>query len=179
MKKIPHRLKQAVAQVVHLPLMGSLMKLGIRLVVPKQRVGAGVVVINDQGCVLLLHHVFHPATPWDIPGGWLNRNEDPAAGALRELWEETGITAELGPVVRLRYEDFPPHLGIAFMAFANPQSMRLSSEILDARWFSPDDLPEEMTPFTRFAIETAVKIYHAQFLNKTSPLYKTRVGEGE
>ena len=179
MKKIPQRWKQTLARLMHLPLMGSLMIVGIRLFVPKQRAGSGVVVIDDQGHVLLLYHVFHPAIPWDVPGGWLNRNEDPAAGAMRELWEETGITAELGPVVYLKHENYPAHLGIAFLAFANPQPMCLSSEILEARWFAPDALPERLVPFTRAAIETAVHVYQTQFVSKPSPLHKTKVGEEE
>ncbi|KAA3663852.1 MAG: NUDIX domain-containing protein, partial [Chloroflexi bacterium] len=139
----------------------------------------GVVVIDDQGRVLLLNHVFHPYIPWDVPGGWLNRNEDPAAGALRELWEETGIIAELGPVVRLKHEEYPAHLGIAFLAFANPQPMVLSNEIIEARWFAPDALPEKLVPFTRAAIETAVYTYQTQFVSNPSPLKKSRVGEEE
>ena len=170
MKKIPHSWKKALARLMHLPLMLAFMRIGIWLVVPKQRVGAGVVVIDDRGRVLLLNHVFHPVIPWDVPGGWLNRNEDPAEGALRELWEETGITAELGPVVRLKKEDYPAHLGIAFLAFANPQPMRLSNEILEAKWFEPDALPDKLVPFSRAAIETAVSVYNTQFANKPSHL---------
>jgi ADP-ribose pyrophosphatase YjhB (NUDIX family) len=179
LKKIPHSWKQAVSRLMHLPFMLTFMKLGIWLVVPKQRVGTGVVVMDDRGRVLLLNHVFHPVFPWDVPGGWLNRNEDPAVGALRELWEETGITAELGPVVRLKKEDYPDHLGIAFLAFANPQPMHLSNEILEARWFEPDALPEKLVPFSRAAIETAVSVYKTQFAGKPSPLLNIKTGEEE
>ena len=65
------------------PLMRKLMQLGILLTVPQQRIGVGVVVLDEIGRVLLLRHVFHPFAPWGVPGGWLHRHEDPAAGALR------------------------------------------------------------------------------------------------
>ena len=77
------------------PFVNYFMAWGIRLVVPKQRIGAGLVALDEEDRVLLLRHVFHPYTPWGIPGGWLNRHEAPADGVLRELKEETGLTAVL------------------------------------------------------------------------------------
>jgi 8-oxo-dGTP pyrophosphatase MutT (NUDIX family) len=45
---------------------------------------------------------------WLTPGGGLGRGETFEAGALRELWEETGISGvELGPCVWTRTQVFP------------------------------------------------------------------------
>ncbi|PID84798.1 MAG: hypothetical protein CSA11_04325 [Chloroflexi bacterium] len=131
---------------------------GILLVVPKQRVGVEVVLFNDQRQVLLLNHVFHPEMPWGIPGGWLDKNEDPAHGALRELREETGLTAVLGPILLLRKENSPPHIGIAYLALEPKGDFNLSSEIIEATWGNLDELPQ-LQPFTQEAIEKAVVLY--------------------
>ncbi|MBZ0287924.1 MAG: NUDIX hydrolase, partial [Anaerolineae bacterium] len=54
------------------------------------RFSAGVVgvVFNDAGDVLLVEHVFHPYTPWGLPGGWVDHREDPARTLEREMREE-------------------------------------------------------------------------------------------
>lgn len=104
----------------------------------------------------MLRHVFHPYIPWGLPGGWLGRNEDPAAGVLRELKEETGLTAVLGPVVHVAHDSNPPHVAIAFSGRVQSGSFRLSPEIMEAAWFPIDALPTSLLPFMRDAINAAV-----------------------
>lgn len=136
--------------------MQRLMLLGIRTVVPRHRVGIAVVALNDEGRVLMLKHVFHPHTPWGLPGGWLDSGESPRRGALRELQEETGLSARLGRVLHVTRQPDPDAINIAFLACDLEGDVQLSSEIIDARWFAPDALPEPVFVFTRDAIEAAV-----------------------
>jgi ADP-ribose pyrophosphatase YjhB (NUDIX family) len=130
----------------------------ILLVAPRHRLGVGVVLFNEKHQVLLLRHVFHPTFPWGLPGGWLNRHEDPAAGALRELWEETGLTAVLGSVILIQREMYPSHLAMAYFAYEPAGSLNLSNEIIEAAWIDLDDLPQ-LLPFTQIVIEKAVVMY--------------------
>lgn len=123
---------------------------------PRHRIGIAVVVLNDEGRVLMLKHVFHPYAPWGLPGGWLDRGESPRRGALRELREETGLSARLGPVLHITRQTEPDAVNIAFMACDLEGELHLSSEILEARWFAPDALPEPLFVFTRDAIDAAV-----------------------
>ena len=53
---------------------------------------AGGIVLDDQGRVLLVRHRNHGR--WLQPGGSIEPGEDPAAAALREIREETGVEAE-------------------------------------------------------------------------------------
>ena len=135
------------------------MVLGIRAVVARHRVGVALVPIDERGRVLLLHHVFHPYVPWGLPGGWLGRNETPAACALRELKEETGRNGSLGPVVHVDHVEAPPHLIVAYLVHLSPGEMTFGPEIIDARWFEPDDLPVPLLPFSREAIAAAIRLY--------------------
>lgn len=48
--------------------------------------------ITRQNHLLLLLHPFAPEAGIQIPGGTLHEGESPAAGALREAQEETGLT---------------------------------------------------------------------------------------
>ncbi|WP_327318134.1 NUDIX hydrolase [Streptomyces sp. NBC_01235] len=72
---------------------------------------ARVVLLDPQDRILLLHG-HEPDDPaddwWFTPGGGVEGDETRAQAALRELAEETGITAvELGPVLWRRMCSFP------------------------------------------------------------------------
>lgn len=130
---------------------------GIRLTVPRQRIGVALVAFDDRGRVLMLRHVFHPYTPWGLPGGWLGRNEDPRDGVLRELKEETGLEATLEEPVDVAYSDGPPHVGVIYRGRIRPGDLTLSPEILEAGWFRPDNLPGPLRPSVRRAIRRAMQ----------------------
>lgn len=149
-----------MAGIVQLPLVRSVMALAVKVVVARHRAGVTLVCFNHEDQVLLLRHVFHPTMTWDLPGGWLERDESPAECALRELREETGLHAILGPVVSLTREKTPSHLGITYMGRLNGSTLEqpvLSAEILEARWFEPAALPRRIRSATRLAVESAVK----------------------
>jgi 8-oxo-dGTP pyrophosphatase MutT (NUDIX family) len=139
------------------------MGLAVRVFVARHRAGVTLVCFDPDGRLLMLRHVFHPSTPWGLPGGWLEREESPADCALRELYEETGLRAELGPVVHLANESEPAHIGITYTArLISPKvDLALSGEILEAAWFFPDEMPERLLPATRQAIKAAVRQFPA------------------
>jgi len=60
-----------------------------------QRFAAGVVAIDANGRVLLVHQWRHPVQKmqWEIPAGAVDGTETPQQAALRELREETGYEA--------------------------------------------------------------------------------------
>jgi 8-oxo-dGTP pyrophosphatase MutT (NUDIX family) len=75
---------------------------------------AARVLVLDEAERVLLFHAFDPARPdhryWLTPGGGLDAGETPAAGAARELAEETGLRVtpvELGEPVWHEVSEFP------------------------------------------------------------------------
>jgi 8-oxo-dGTP diphosphatase len=155
--------------MVSFPPIQSLMGWAIRLFVPRHRAGVILICLDDQQRVLLLRHVFHPKAPWGPPGGWLERYESPADCILRELEEETGLDADLGPVVHISYESSPDQLAVAFLGKLKPGPMRLSSEIIEAKWFHIDALPQPQYPFVQRAIVAAIDEYRRrQMLERES-----------
>ena len=144
-----------LSRVVASPPVKLLMMVAMRLLISRHRIGVGVVCVDELGRILILKHVFHPDTPWGLPGGWLNRGEDPGVSVLRELREETGLTAELGPAIYISRETLPDHIGVAYIARALSGDMKLSSEIIDAKWCYPQEIPGPLLPFTVNAISAA------------------------
>lgn len=138
------------------------MSLAIRLTVPKHRTGVAVVCLNDTNQVLLLRHVFHPTVPWGLPGGWLDSKEKPAECAIRELREEIGLAARVGPVVHVARLRHPDHISIAYLAFLDEGTPNLSNEIIEAAWFGLNSLPSPLFPFTRQAIMAAHALNRSQ-----------------
>lgn len=141
--------KRLLARLAAVPLAPGLLALGAWLLVPRHRIGAVAVLLDGEQRALLLRHVFHPVAPWGLPGGWVGRGETPAAAAARELREETGLSATVGPLVHVTREIRPRHLTMAFLARADPahdagidlDALRLSGEIAEAGWFAADRLP--------------------------------------
>jgi 8-oxo-dGTP pyrophosphatase MutT (NUDIX family) len=68
-----------------------------------RRRAARVVLLNRRGEILLLrgHDPADETKPpwWELPGGGIDGRETSAEGAARELYEETGLEAEIGPCI--------------------------------------------------------------------------------
>lgn len=63
-------------------------------------VGVGVAVFNDAGAVLLVQRGRPPRVgQWSLPGGLIDLGERLTAAAAREVYEECGITVDVGELV--------------------------------------------------------------------------------
>jgi putative (di)nucleoside polyphosphate hydrolase len=83
------------------------------------RPNVGIALFNAHGHVLIARRirddgpeVIYPGAEWQMPQGGIDAAEDSRAAALRELFEETGVTKAdyLGETGWLTYE-FPPYDG--------------------------------------------------------------------
>jgi 8-oxo-dGTP diphosphatase len=155
--KLTLQQKETIAQMMRLPLVYTLLRLSLRVVAPRHRCGVGVVVFDADGRILMLRHVFHPKAPWGLPGGIMERREAPEVCIKRELREETGLEVDLGPVVLVYREPNLDHIGIVYTARILPGPIKLSSEIIEARWYDPAELPAPLRPYDRKGIAAALE----------------------
>lgn len=75
-----------------------LRRLAIRLAMPTVTLAACAVIVDGSGRVLLARHTYRPQ-PWDLPGGFVGRSEQPPAALSREIREELGVQALIGPLL--------------------------------------------------------------------------------
>lgn len=112
----------------------------IRIAQPTFTVSAAAVVLNAKREVLLLDHFLRPSSGWGLPGGFLDKNEQPEDAVRRELREETGI--ELADLRMLRVRTLGRHIETLFAATTTDEPQVLSSEIISLGWYAAASLPE-------------------------------------
>jgi 8-oxo-dGTP pyrophosphatase MutT (NUDIX family) len=138
------------------------------------RVAAGALFFDDQGRVLLVHPTYRDT--WDIPGGYVERGESPAAACRRELKEELGIDRV---PQRLISVDWAPNDRegdkILFMfdcgnLGADEGSIRLQAEELDRwEWVPLAQLDQYVIDRISHRIRAAVETPSATYLEHGHP----------
>lgn len=118
--------------------------------------GAIGVIFNQHGEILLVKHAFHTKYPWGLPGGWVTRKEDPAATVRREIREELSLDVEVTTILLVE-TPFTGHLDLAYLCKTDSMVGRLSFELLDFQWITPENMPP-ISPFHRKAIHRAQEI---------------------
>jgi 8-oxo-dGTP pyrophosphatase MutT (NUDIX family) len=125
-------------------------------------------VIDDDGRILLIQRADNHL--WAMPGGALEVGETPAAGAVREAWEEAGVVCDpvaLVGVFDSRYcGTTSRHHLYQFLFLCRPRHLRLQPashvhETIDVRWFAEDALPDALDPGHRSRIPEAFRIWRS------------------
>ena len=128
------------------------------------RLGAAGLIRDSEGRVLLVresHPEWEPEQePWVIPGGKIEEGETPQDAATRELFEETGIVAKVGPLLGVyvsRADDVL--LAFVFLAeiTAGEAAVPVGGEIIEVGWFDPANLPTPCPSISVAAIGDAVE----------------------
>ena len=120
----------------------SLRRWTVRLAHPRFAVTAGAVITDARGRVLLLKHRFRPGAGWGMPGGFLERGEQPDAALRRELREEIGLEVVQLKLFTVRSFKKLKQVEIIFLAKAVGETAQLNYEIEKAAWFFPEEFPE-------------------------------------
>ena len=114
----------------------------VHAIAPGYTVGAICIIERADGALLCVRHSYR--NHWGFPGGLLNRGETPEAGAIREAREEVGITIRIDGEPAVVVAPGPRRVDVIFRCSTDEadQVVAQPPEVVDARWFPSDALPE-------------------------------------
>ena len=98
--------------------------------------------VTDDGRVVLLRRGIEPGRgSWAQPGGFLEVDETVTEAAIRETFEETGLTVVPGEIVGLYTRLEAAVVVIAFEARVTSGTFTPNPEALEIQEFEPADIP--------------------------------------
>lgn len=122
------------------------------------KVGANAAIFDAAGRILLIRRMDDGL--WCLPCGWLEPNESPEEGAVRETWEETGLRVAVerlvGVYTRRPADGFGPHtaVGILYLCAVVDGAPTPRQECTEARYWPIPEVPgwhEQHATFARDA----------------------------
>ncbi len=148
------------------------------------RENVGVMLVNENGGVFVGQRRDSEVAAWQMPQGGIDKGENAEDAALRELEEETGVSAKLVTVEAetkdwIAYDlphDLVPRLWKGryrgqkqkwfLMRFhgsdADVNIALEHPEFSEWRWLAVDDLVENIVPFKRAVYEQVVAEFRAK-----------------
>lgn len=107
-------------------------------------------ILQVDGKVLLIKRTAQSLTEpnkYALPGGYLDRDETPTEGALRELLEETGYQASSAKLFRVignpnRKGNDRQDLELSFIVDSAKKIAEPDMEVSEVKWFDVNELPE-------------------------------------
>lgn len=147
---------------------------------PRVAVTVDVIVfaeIERAPHVLLVQRAKDPyGGMWALPGGFIEMNETLAASAMRELKEETGVTAkeliQIGAYGDVGRDPRGRTISVAFLSCVEPSEPQAADDAVDAKWFALRGLPalafdhrtiveDAMATFGRLVLRIEGKVNHS------------------
>ena len=144
----------------------------------KVMVGVCGVLLDDSDRILLLRHRFHKAGYWGMPGGWLSPGETICDCWRREIKEELDLDAVVDTVVCHR----ATRRTLEFYLLGRISGGQLKIdpvEILEARFFSAEELPPMEGYHLRVIGETFNSLREPEGAGGVDSSGRTRVGGDE
>jgi len=132
---------------------------------PIMMCGASVIIFNSAGQILMLHRTDNDS--WCFPGGGIELGEIAEEAAIREVFEETGLTLEglglfgvfSGEELYYKYPngDEVYIVDIVFKSKSFSGVLKLNHEGKEIRFFDSNELPENISPPVRPVVKEFLK----------------------
>lgn len=150
----------------------------------------GVMLINAEGRIFAGQRLDAPAgtAAWQMPQGGIDDGEKPRVAALRELWEETGVTADLVEKIAKTEDwvtyDLPPELlgkvwggkykgqrqkWFLYRFLGTDDQVNIATdhpEFSEWRWIGADEMIASIVPFKRAVYEQVVSAFRGHLAGR-------------
>ena len=101
-------------------------------------------VRNENGGILLVRRGVEPGYGlWALPSGFIEIDETPEMGCLRELEEETGLKGKIVHLVGVYSQESSMYKNVIIIGYEVDVfgELKPGSDSLEAKYFLPKDLP--------------------------------------
>ena len=146
---------------------------------------AGVILMNRDGRVFVGQRIDSTLEAWQLPQGGIDPGEEADAAGLRELFEETGVTADkVELIARAPHEltyDLPEdmigkvwkgkwrgqrQIWFLYRFLGQDSDIRIDTEHPEFRawrWAAPETLPAMIVPFKKALYEELLVVFAQHF----------------
>jgi 8-oxo-dGTP pyrophosphatase MutT (NUDIX family) len=121
---------------------------------------ARVLVWNEDNELLLVRN-WAGTQQWGLPGGGIEGKERPVNAAKRELYEEIGVGMPLENFIHVAtlHQQYEAWIyAVTITSGAIPAKPHNPWEITDIRWYSPENLPADISPLVPLALKQLSKL---------------------
>src|SRR5688572_2426387 len=106
------------------------------------KVAVGTIIRDERNHVVLVRRAIEPGYGlWVFPGGYVDRGEQVHAAAIREAREEAGLEIRLDELINVYSYPGKAPVIIVYAATMIGGCLACDDEGLEAKFFSPDEIP--------------------------------------
>lgn len=114
----------------------------------------GVIIQNGKNEIMLVKRKVNPKKGyWDLPGGFLQPNENLEQSVKREIKEELGVNVEMKDIIGTYKDEYMfqdiliPTLGIVVTAKPSSFNFKAKDDITSYKFFAPNEVLKQKLAF--------------------------------